>query len=205
MELDAERRLIEACLKGDQRAWDVFFEQNYEPTARFVWQLSSAFTAEDVEEICQEVFLRAIRTLHTFRGGSRLRTWVLRIAANYSKDYLARRAAAKRGSGQAPISLDQISAEGLELQVAGRAPNPAAHLMSLEDFDLVRHGLDSLEEPCREVIQLKYFADLSYDEISQALGVNAKTVSSRLSRCLDALERILSAAFQRENSNSSPV
>jgi RNA polymerase sigma-70 factor (ECF subfamily) len=205
MELDAERQLIEACLKGDQRAWDVFFEQNYEPTARFVWQLSASFTPEDIEEICQEVFLRVIRTLPNFRGGSRVQTWVLRIAANYSKDFLSRRTAAKRGSGQPPVSLDQMNPEGLELQIAGRQPSPAAEIMSREDCELVRHGLDSLEEPCREVIQLKYLADLSYDEISLTLGVNPKTVSSRLSRCLDALERILSATFQRENSNSSTV
>ena len=47
-----------------------------------------------------------------------------------------------------------------------------------------------LGQPCREIIELRYFGDLSYDEISRSLNLNPKTVSSRLSKCLDRLEAI---------------
>jgi RNA polymerase sigma factor (sigma-70 family) len=55
----------------------------------------------------------------------------------------------------------------------------------------LHEALDRLGDPCREVIQLRYFADLSYDEIGRALRLNEKTVSSRLSKCLDRLETLV--------------
>ena len=52
--------------------------------------------------------------------------------------------------------------------------------------------------PCREVIELRYFADLSYEEISAELNLNPKTVSSRLSKCLDKLEGVAAKYFPQE-------
>jgi RNA polymerase sigma-70 factor (ECF subfamily) len=62
--------------------------------------------------------------------------------------------------------------------------------MNAEHAALVHRAVSQLGEPCHEIIQLRYFADLSYDEISRALQLNPKTVSSRLSKCLDRLEGI---------------
>ena len=62
--------------------------------------------------------------------------------------------------------------------------------MNAEQVALVHQALDQLGEPCREIIELRYFGDLSYDEISRSLNLNPKTVSSRLSKCLDRLEAI---------------
>lgn len=58
--------------------------------------------------------------------------------------------------------------------------------------------MDRLEEPCREIIELRYFADLSYEELAQNLQLNPKTVSSRLSKCLDKLEQIARDLLGRE-------
>jgi hypothetical protein len=57
---------------------------------------------------------------------------------------------------------------------------------------LVRAALDQLGEPCRELLELRYFGDLSYEELAQALNLHPKTVSSRLSKCLDRLGQIVS-------------
>ena len=70
--------------------------------------------------------------------------------------------------------------------------------MTAERLDLVQQALEQLGEPCREIVELRYFGDLSYEEISRALNLNPKTVSSRLSKCLDRLEEIhLSADCHR--------
>jgi len=60
---------------------------------------------------------------------------------------------------------------------------------------LVQEALDQLDQPCREIVELRYFGDLSYDEISRSLDLNPKTVSSRLSKCLDRLETIVRQHF----------
>ena len=69
--------------------------------------------------------------------------------------------------------------------------------MNAEQVTLVHQALEQLGEPCREIIELRYFGDLSYDEISHSLDLNPKTVSSRLSKCLDRLEGIARKIFAR--------
>jgi RNA polymerase sigma-70 factor (ECF subfamily) len=105
MGFDTEAELIARCRRGDAEAWDELFDRHYAAAGRFVFQLGHDFSREDVEEICQEVFLSVIRNLQSFHGGSQFQTWLFRIAANKARDYRQRRQAAKRGGGQAPLSL----------------------------------------------------------------------------------------------------
>jgi RNA polymerase sigma-70 factor (ECF subfamily) len=187
-----EASIVDRCRQGDALAWEAVFERHYPAVGRFVFQLSPDFAREDVEEICQEAFLAAIRNLHSFRGGCALQTWLFRIAVNKARDYRERRMAAKRGRGRSPVSLDAADPEtGLTLDLPSPAAQPDAVAMRTEQMQLLRHGLDLLGAPCREVVELRYFGDLSYEELSRALRLNVKTVSSRLSKCLDRLERLV--------------
>src|SRR5574340_360721 len=102
---DAEADLLARCRQGEAAAWDELFDRHYAATGRFVFQLAYEFSREDVEEICQEVFLAVIRNLESFRGGSQFQTWLFRIATNKARDYRERQHAAKRGGGQTPLSL----------------------------------------------------------------------------------------------------
>jgi RNA polymerase sigma-70 factor (ECF subfamily) len=192
MSLDTEALLIARCRRGDAKAWDELFDAHYAATGRFVFQLASDFTREDVEEICQEVFLAIIHNIKTFEGNSHLQTWIFRIAANKARDYRQRQHAAKRGGGIAPLSLQAENPEsGLTLDPPSAALGPDDLLMSTERAALVGEALENLGGPCQEIIELRYFGDLSYEEISAALKLNPKTVSSRLSKCLDRLEEIM--------------
>ena len=73
---DAEKALLARCRRGDSDAWDEVFNHHYPAATRFVWQLASDFTPEDVEEVCQETFLAVIRNIDSFEGGSALQTWI---------------------------------------------------------------------------------------------------------------------------------
>ena len=202
---DAEADLLARCRQGEAGAWDDLFDRHYAAAGRFVFQLGHDFSREDVEEICQEVFLSVIRNLDSFHGGSQFQTWLFRIAANKARDYRERRNAAKRGGGQTPLSLQAEDPEsGLTLDPPGTAPTPDAMLMNAEQVALVHRALEQLGEPCREVIELRYFGDLSYDEISRSLNLNPKTVSSRLSKCLDRLEGITRKIFTGRKAAAFP-
>ena len=194
-----ESELLARCRRGETEAWDELFDLHYAAAGRFIFQLSPEFTREDAEEICQEAFLSVIKNLDSFHGESRFQTWLFRIAANQARDYRAKRTAVKRGGGQTTVSL---SAEDPE---TGLAPDPPANtsgpddlLMNVERMAGVRAALDALGGPCREIIELRYFGDLSYDELSTTLKLNPKTVSSRLSKCLDRLEEIMRGPAMRE-------
>jgi len=203
--MGSEAELLERCRRGQADAWDELFDLHYAAAGRFIFQLGSDFTHEDAEEICQEVFLAVIRNLQSFHGESRFQTWLFRIAANKARDFRERRNAAKRGSGHAPLSLQAEDPEsGLTLDPPAELPGPDEVLMTAEKMALVRDTLDQLGDPCREIIELRYLADLSYEELSRTLKLNPKTVSSRLSKCLDRLEGLARKVFSREKSGLFP-
>jgi RNA polymerase sigma-70 factor (ECF subfamily) len=93
---------------------------------------------------------------------------------------------------------------GLTIDPPSSLPGPDALIMNEERIAQVRAAVDELGEPCREIIELRYFADLSYEDISAALDLNPKTVSSRLSKCLDRLEEIARPLFQGANEGVFP-
>jgi len=205
MSAPGESEMLQACRKGEADAWNEMFHWHYAPAARFIQQISADFTREDVEEICQETFLTVIKNLVSFQGHSQFQTWLFRIAANKAHDYIERQRAAKRGGGLTPISLQAESPEGLTLDPPSPAPGPDLALINAENVALMGQALSRLGRPCQEVIELRYFADLSYDEIARTLKLNPKTVSSRLSKCLDRLETIAGKLFSGEKNESLPV
>ncbi len=200
MAQDSEAELLARCRRGEAAAWDQVFDLHYGPALRFIYQLGQDFTVEDAEEICQETFLSVIRSIASFHGESRFQTWVFRIAGNKARDYLERQQAAKRGAGQRPLSLQAEDPEtGLTLDPPSRAPTPDLTLLNSEQIGLVHEALRRLGGPCQEIIELRYFGDLAYDEISRTLRLNPKTVSSRLSKCLDRFEEIARKLFSGES------
>ena len=205
----AEAELLARCRAGEADAWDALFDLHYAAAARFVFQLASDFTREDVEEVCQEVFLTVIKSLHTFQGNSQFQTWLFRVAANKARDYRQRQHAAKRGGGQALVPLDTApqddSENGYTMDPPSPQPGPDLSLINAERWSVVGEALEQLGGPCQEIVELRYFADLSYEEIAASLELNPKTVSSRLSKCLDKLEIITRTLFARAEAHSGSV
>ena len=196
----AHAQIIGGCRAGNAAAWDALFDKYYATVARFVFQLSGNFSHEDTEEICQETFLSVVRNLSSFQGRSSFQTWLLRIAANKAMDYREKTRAAKRGGTavHVPIHAGQTEAEPPIDPPSGN-PGPDALLQIAETSRLVRESLDRLGDPCREIIELRYFGELSYDEIASELRLNPKTVSSRLSKCLDRLLNIAKEILPADN------
>ena len=199
--LAADAQIIADCRGGNTAAWDSLFDKYYGTVARFVFQLSGDFSHEDTEEICQETFLSVVRNLSSFQGRSSFQTWLLRIAANKAMDYREKTRAAKRGGNAVHVPIDAGRANHEPpIDPPSGNPGPDALLQISETSSLVRESLDRLGEPCREIIEMRYFGDLSYDEIAAELRLNPKTVSSRLSKCLDRLLNIAKEIFPPDNS-----
>jgi RNA polymerase sigma-70 factor (ECF subfamily) len=196
-----EDEIIVACRRGEAEAWDGLFDKYYGVVARFVFQLSADFNHEDTEEICQETFVSVVRNLASFQGKSSFQTWLLRIASNKAMDFRAKTRAAKRGGNVTHLPLHSSNhSEELPIDPPSPALGPDALLQNAETFALVRQSLDRLDQPCREIIELRYYGDLAYDEIAAELRLNPKTVGSRLSKCLDRLGAIAKQIFPREKS-----
>ena len=205
MSSTAESELVARCRRGEAAAWDELFDTHYAAVGRYLFQLSPQFTREDADELAQETFLSVIKHIGNFHGDCQLQMWLFRIAGNKARDHLEKIRAAKRGGGATPLSLQAEDAEtGLTLDAPSPQPGPDRELLLAERADLIGHALARLGGPCQEIIELRYFADLSYEEISRALRLNEKTVSSRLSKCLDKLEEIARPIFDAGKSGDTP-
>src|SRR6266404_3476962 len=178
--------LIERCRGGDADAWDALFDKYYPVAARFVFQLSADFNHEDTEEICQETFLAVVRNLASFQGKSSFQTWLLRVAANKALDFRGKSRAEKRGGSMVHFSLDGAHEQD-KIDPRSQCPGPDTVLVNAETSRLIRQSLE-----------LRYYGDLSYTEIATELRLNPKTVSSRLSKCLDRLCMIAKKIFPPE-------
>jgi RNA polymerase sigma factor, sigma-70 family len=108
------------------------------------------------------------RNLSSFQGRSSFQTWLLRIAANKAMDYREKTRAAKRGGNAVHISIDAGPNRWRTADWSAIwKSRPDALLQIAETSRLVRESLDRLGEPCREIIELRYFGELSYDEIAR--------------------------------------
>ena len=200
----AESELLARCRRGEPEAWNDLFDRHYAATGRFIFQLGHDLSREDVEEIAQEVFLAVIRRLDKFQEQCQFQTWLFRIAANKARDFRQRQHAAKRGGGQRSVPLhpaEEADASGID--PPSPAPGPDLALLNAEKFALVGQALEQLGGPCQEIIELRYFADLSYEELARSLDLNPKTVSSRLSKCLDKLEARLRGLLEASGEKTS--
>jgi RNA polymerase sigma-70 factor (ECF subfamily) len=181
---DPKKRVIEAqqihlACQGDQAAWEALMRTHQEPVFRLVYLLLG--DPDEAEDIAQETFLRAYKALDGFDAGRPLRPWLLRIASNLAHNrhrsagrYLA---ALTRFTRQNPNQINSISTE-LENQ-------------SQSLWQAVR----KMTKPFQEVIYLRYFLEMSENEMGDVLDVPAGTVKSRLHRALSKLREIIERDF----------
>jgi len=170
-ELDAET--IEGCRRGDPRAQRAVFERYRDR----VFSIALHFLKGDhaaAQDVTQEVFVKVFRAAAQFRQDARLSTWLYRIVANACLDELRRRRRVLLFGDMSPAIHPVVP--------AGESGEP--------DADVAR-AVSRLSPRLRMAVLLRYFDDLSYDEIAHALGVTPGTVASRLSRAHAILARDL--------------
>ena len=173
--------LVRAAAAGDADAFAQLVGQ-YESRV-YSLTLRMCGNPEDAADAAQEAFLSAWRGLPSFRGEAGFSTWLYRLTSNAAIDQLRK---GKRQREEA--SLDDGD---LPLDVPDRQPGPQEAVESAELQRAVADGLRELSEDHRQILLLREYQGLSYDEIAQALEVDLGTVKSRISRARRALRKIL--------------
>src|SRR5688572_33160043 len=123
-----EAELLARCRKGESDAWDALFDRHYAAAGRFIFQLGYDLTREDVDEICQDVFLTVIKNLHTFQGNCQFQTCLFHIAANETRDYRQKQTAAKPGGAQVTVLIHQNTADADGLVIDALSSLPRLYL-----------------------------------------------------------------------------
>lgn len=190
-----EIALVQGLQSGDEAAMSRFVDLFYESILGYLFRmLRDHATAEDV---CQEVFVRAMQRIGQVRDPKSLKAWLYRIATNAAHDYTRRRSpdALYDAVPEASLTHDE----------------PDRHDAELKERIYVADLLTVLGDEHREVIVLRYYEDLSLPAISDVLGIPIGTVKSRLHYALRKLreqvesedEEVARHAVQR-SSQASP-
>ncbi len=158
--------IIESCRRGDRDA----FRLVYEAYKDKVYSISLYFFHGDAaaaSDATQQVFLKLITRIHQFRGNATFSTWLYRLVVNTCTD-----AARQRRSG----TVDAFTTPHV------RAVSQEDEYERMQIANSVQLAVSSLPPKFRIAVLLRYFEDLSYDELAKALRCSAGTVASRLSR-----------------------
>lgn len=151
----------------------------------FGYAMSLTRSKSDAEDLVQETYLRASRAHTRLAPGSKVRSWLYTILRNTFFNQIRR-----RRSGPPIVDLDDES--GHVTPVADEsAVDPLTSYLTAERKRDVRQAIDSLPDTFREVIVLREFQDLSYQEIAEVLQCPVGTVMSRLGRARDKLRETL--------------
>ena len=133
---------------------------------------------EDAADLTQDAFIKAYNSLDSFRGDSKFSVWLYRIVSNLCLDFLRRQS--RRGT--VSLSVEDEDGEEAQLDLPDESQSPEALLERQLTRDAVRRGLEAVPEESRQILLLREIQGLSYEEISQVLGLEAGTVKSRLFR-----------------------
>jgi RNA polymerase sigma-70 factor (ECF subfamily) len=169
-----DETLIASASHGDASAFVSLFDRYHEMIRAFAYRL--CLVQSDAQDIAQETFIKAARSLASFRGGSSFRTWLYRIATNAGRDWL-------RG---------KMRAQRLDAALANETPDAAF----AEGHAAVAEALRALPENFREAIVLTFYEGMSHAEAARVLGCAETTVSWRVFRAKRKLKQLLSRSHE---------
>ena len=151
--------------------------------------LRSLTSPEDAADVSQETFLKAWRSIASFRGDCSLSTWLCRIALNCCCDHA--RAAKRHRVLSLTVQEDEEESKVLDIPDTDVTAMPEEELTRQAEIAAVREAIDSLPEDMRQIITLRDINDLSYAEIADVLGLEMGTVKSRINRARHAIKNFL--------------
>ncbi len=171
--------LIEACLRGDQRAWDLIVTRY----RRRVFNIAYKFVGkhDEAEDLTQEIFLKIYKALATFDRRANFQTWLTSVGRNLCIDHY-------RSVRQEREKVDR-NVDAADLSPVAGGPDALSRLHRLDRRRLLRRGLLALPDNLRQAVLLRDIQELSYQEIAGRLTLPEGTVKSRINRGRNELAR----------------
>ena len=171
-----EPELLAAAINGSAEAFSDLFNNYYPMIYAFAYRLT--LCRHDAEDIAQEAFIKAARSLAGFRREASFKNWLYQIAANTARDRFRRQN--RHASFNVPLNDDHAE------YPAGSEP----------DHSPLHNALTSLSDDLRQTLTLVYYENLSHAEAAQILGCAETTVSWRIFRAKRQLKKQLTRKSQ---------
>lgn len=178
-----ESVLIARSLKQDHEAFGHLVDRYSSVIINLAYRMVG--NRADAEDLAQEAFVAAFKSLPTFRADAKFSTWLYRIAANKCKDWL-------RAKRPKPVDIESVVD-----QLAGEGGTPEALLSQQQVADHLDRAIRNLPPLYREAFVLKHVEGLSYEDMEEILGVNGDTLKMRVYKGRVLLSRDLAQLNER--------
>ena len=166
--------LVRSCLNDDRQSFRLLYRRHQQRVRQILYQLCDPPTLDD---LVQDVFLRAWKGLPKFQQNSQFSTWLYRIAWNVAADR------------RQTLAQDRSRLETIAQSIPIQHDDP--DIMQLHYQDLVRQGLDALSEDHRSVLILHDLEELPQKEVAEILEIPVGTVKSRLFHARSGMRKFL--------------
>jgi RNA polymerase sigma-70 factor (ECF subfamily) len=178
--------LVENARKGDQKAYAELMGRYRD--AIFFMLLKMVNNTSDAEDLTIEAFGKAFKNINQYTPNFAFSTWLFKIATNNCIDFIRKR----RGN---VISLDQTfhddDSSAPATQIQSDTPDPETNMINKQNVKLMRDVVNKLKPRYRKLVELRYFSEYSYEEISLELHLPIGTVKAQLFRARELLFNIL--------------
>ncbi|MBN3580781.1 sigma-70 family RNA polymerase sigma factor [Algoriphagus aestuarii] len=145
--------------------------------------------ADDAEDLTMEAFAKAFKNLDRFKKDYTFSTWLFRIATNNTIDFIRKK---KLKTMSLNNTLTDDGGNSVNIDVEDDDNNPQDEFIKTQRIEMVRIFVDKLPAKYRKLVQLRYFDELSYEEIAQELEKPLGTVKAQLHRSRELLYEIAS-------------
>lgn len=181
----ADLVLVERAQGGDQRAFKELFDKYRQPLYYHI--LKMVHRDDVIEDLQQEIFLKAFDNIHSYNSGYAFSTWLYRITTNHTIDFL-RKKRLKTSSIDDPIKTKDGE---MRVDVEDEDASSDDLVMQTQRQLVIRQALDSLPEKYRMVIQYRHMEELSYQEIAELMDLPLGTVKAHIFRARELLYKYL--------------
>lgn len=170
-----DEQLIAQALRGNKSAW-LKLVKRYEK-AIYHYGIRMTGAPEDALDLMQEVFVSVFRSLSTYNGQGEFRSWLFRIAHFRCVEFYRK----KKGY----VDIEEVP------EMYCDKHNPEKQFFHRENKNQLEKAMLRLSLSQRSVVELKFFEQFTFDEISEQLGISSNTVKSRLYAALDKLKPLV--------------
>jgi RNA polymerase sigma factor (sigma-70 family) len=182
---ESEDALIQQALGGDQKAYQLLFDAHKQAIFHIIVKIVR--NDEEAQDLVQETFIKAFGSLKSYNPTYRFTTWLYKIAANSSIDYIRKRKLQTYSLDQPLNTKDgQVTVE-----VPDMSYHPERDLSAKQQHISISEAIKSLPDKYREVIIKRHQEDKSYEEIAESLHVPVGTVKARIFRARELLKKKL--------------
>lgn len=183
-----DRELVARAKKGDEKAFERL-EMKYRKSVYYML-LKMVKRADDADDLTQEAFAKAFTSIEKFDSKFAFSTWLFRIATNNTIDFI-RKKRVQTVSIDSPIEGDDGSRMRFDVKDYGLDPNQA--MLKQQRKQYLAKAIDRLPEKYRTLVDLRYFQELSYEEVANTLQIPLGTVKAQLFRARELLSQELKA------------